>query len=83
VSTHLVHLTAVVKPLETTKPENLNQGQLWDMHTEGVGLVGALREFEEVMDEVLKGLAGVLEERDGRLRGGKGRGGRWGEFERM
>jgi hypothetical protein len=72
VSTHLAHLTAVVKTLETTKPEHLNQGQLWDMHAEGAGLVSALKEFEEVVDEVLKGLVGVLEEREGyRARDGR------------
>jgi hypothetical protein len=63
VSVHLAHLTAVVAPLESTKAEKLNEGQVWDMHAEGVGLVNALKEFEEVVDEVLRGLLGVLEKR--------------------
>jgi hypothetical protein len=67
VTAHLAHLTAVVKPLESTKPEKLNQGQLLDMHREGHRLVVALNRFEEQVYEVMQVLTEVLEMRDERV----------------
>lgn len=58
VSTSLAHLTAVVKPLESTKPEEVSDGQLGDMHYEGQVLGEAMEEFKEQMDEV----KGMLQE---------------------
>jgi hypothetical protein len=56
-----------VKPLESTKPEKLNQGQLLDMHREGHRLVVALNRFEEQVYEVMQVLTEVLEMRDERV----------------
>ncbi|KAE8857361.1 hypothetical protein PTNB29_08428 [Pyrenophora teres f. teres] len=51
VSASLAHLTAVVKPLETTKPEELTENQLQDIWEEGAGLGRAMEEFREQMEE--------------------------------
>jgi hypothetical protein len=63
VSANLAHLTAVVKPLESTKPEKLSQNDLHGMHQEGVGLVEAMGAFEEQMAEVLGILARLVREK--------------------
>ncbi|KAH3950602.1 hypothetical protein HBI56_154000 [Parastagonospora nodorum] len=60
VSAQLAHLTAVARPLESTKPERLSETQLYDMHQEGVGLVRALGMFEAQAKEVLEMLADLL-----------------------
>jgi hypothetical protein len=52
VSANLAHLTAVVKPLETTKPDDLSEAHLNDMWEEGVCLGKAMEEFREQMEEV-------------------------------
>jgi hypothetical protein len=62
VSAQLAHLTSVVKPLETHKPDTLSQTHLHDMHQEGVGLVNALGMFEKQAEEVLGMLAELLGE---------------------
>jgi hypothetical protein len=72
VSANLAHLTAVVKPLESTKPENLSKGHLHDLHQEGVGLVEAMGAFEEQMEEVLVVLAGLVGERKSSRKGVEG-----------
>jgi hypothetical protein len=64
VTAHLAQLTTVVKPLESTKPEKLNQRQLWDMQHKGHGLVVALNRFEEQVYEVMQALTEVLDVRD-------------------
>ncbi|KAI1572747.1 hypothetical protein PtrEW4_004061 [Pyrenophora tritici-repentis] len=51
VSAALAHLSAVVKPLETTKSEDLTENQLQDIWEEGVGLGRAMEEFREQMEE--------------------------------
>jgi hypothetical protein len=56
-----------VKPLESTKPEKLDQAQLLDMHREGHGLAVALNRFEEQVYEVMQALREVLERRDERV----------------
>ena len=60
VSAALEHLTSVVKPLESTKAENLSQSHLHDMHAEGVGLIEALHAFEEQTLEMLGTLGEML-----------------------
>ncbi|KAI4635291.1 uncharacterized protein J4E87_000241 [Alternaria ethzedia] len=52
VSANLTHLTAVVKPLETIKPDDLSEAHLSDMWEEGVCLGKAMEEFKEQMEEV-------------------------------
>jgi hypothetical protein len=52
VSANLAHLTQVVKPLETTKPDDLSEAHLTDMWEEGVCLGKAMEEFKEQMEEV-------------------------------
>jgi hypothetical protein len=52
VSANLAHLTAVVKPLETTKPDDLSEAHLTDMWEEGICLGKAMEEFREQMEEV-------------------------------
>jgi type II secretory pathway component PulF len=63
VSATLAHLTAVVKPLETTTPEHLSRSQLADMLAEGAYLEQAMRAFEEQMEEVWEVLRAVVEKR--------------------
>jgi hypothetical protein len=58
VSANLAHLTAVVKPLETVKLEELSDGHVSDMWHEGMALGTAMEEFGEQMDEV----SAILEE---------------------
>jgi len=60
----------VVKPLETTKPEDLSENQLQDMWEEGVGLGMAMEEFREQMEEVSRILEDFLGMR--RIRGRRG-----------
>ena len=67
VSAALEHLTTVVKPLESTKAENLSQTHLHDMHAEGVGLIEALHQFEEQTLEVLGVLGEMLKSRRDRV----------------
>jgi hypothetical protein len=52
VSKNLDHLTAVVKPLEKIKPDDLSESHLSDMWEEGVCLGKAMEEFKEQMEEV-------------------------------
>ena len=66
----LAHLTAVVKPLETIKPEDLSENQLQDMWEEGLGLGMAMEEFREQMVVV----SGILEELLGVRRRGSTKG---------
>jgi hypothetical protein len=52
VSANLAHLTTVVKPLETMKPEELSDNHLNDMYLESANLGNAMEEFREQMEEV-------------------------------
>ena len=52
VSATLAHLTTAVKPLETNKREELNDGHLRDIHYETQEVMGALEDFTGQMEEV-------------------------------
>ncbi|KNG46103.1 pq loop repeat-containing protein [Stemphylium lycopersici] len=52
VSANLAHLTAVVKPLETMKREEIVESHLNDIWDEGYALGKAMEEFKEQIDEV-------------------------------
>jgi hypothetical protein len=83
VSANLAHLTTVVKPLETIKPEELSDTHLNDMWQEGENLGHAMDEFKEQMEEVSLILQELLMARRKKMvgsvgiegmRGGSGRG---------
>jgi hypothetical protein len=83
VHANLAHLTTVVKPLETIKPEELSDNHLRDMWQEGVSLGDAMEEFKAHMEEVSMILEELLISRKKKMvgsvgidsmRGGSGRG---------
>jgi hypothetical protein len=84
VQANLAHLTTVVKPLESIKPEELSDNHLSDMWQEGVSLGDAMEEFKTQMEEVSLILEDLLASRRKKkmvggigienMRGGSGRG---------
>lgn len=86
VSANLAHLTAVVAPLESAKPEDLTDVQLSDMWQESVALGNALEEFRGQMEEVGAILEELLGERKRERRwvvfAGRGEGRKGGERRR-
>jgi hypothetical protein len=72
VSANLAHLTTVVKPLETIKPEELSDNHLHDMWQEGENLGHAMDEFKEQMEEVSLILQELLMSRRKKMVGGMG-----------
>jgi hypothetical protein len=72
VQANLAHLTTVVKPLETIKPEELSDNHLSDMWQEGVSLGDAMEEFKKQMEEVSLILEELLASRRKKMVGGVG-----------
>jgi hypothetical protein len=72
VQANLAHLTTVVKPLETIKPEELSDNYLSDMWQEGVNLGDAMEEFKAQMEEVSQILEELLVNRRKKMVGGVG-----------